>query len=327
MVRFMIGAILGIGLLVLAILAFSLMGCFRKKAPKPKTLESELELLFPGQFEVLHTNLKMLDVMAQYKGEKRAVIGAKSDPEVQFFLDWQKGETSLGFDTASIVLLYERAKKEVDTARNWHSLLTEKGLKNCSVGTLGNTIFVQLFAEPTPEARIQILEILQSLRAQKMISAQNAFSVEFLEPTAYHQQYQDVIPAWNCRQDAGKKGEQWILALDLEAGSAINPRTLMREWEINIIAKRFNQVSQEAYKMANEWAEQKLPKPVFMSQDDYVTIEPLKQDPPAIQIAYPYYHQAWSAEQKLSNEPAGYVTGVYLLDQKIFTKIQNKKEI
>lgn len=326
MIKIIIAAILGTGLLI-TLFAFTLFGCFRKKTPKPKSLESELELLFPGQFQVLHTNLKLLDVMAQYKGEKQAVIGDKSDPEVQFFLDWQKGETTLGFDTASIAVLYERAKKEVESARNWHALLSEKGLKNCSVGCLGSTVFVQLFAEPTPEARKQILEVFQDLWAQKALNPQTDFSIEFLEPAAYHQQYQDIIPAWNCRQDAGKKGEQWILALSLEAGTAINLRALMREWEINMIAKRFDQVSQEAFKMANEWAEQKLPKPLFMSQEDYFSIEPLQQDPPAIRIAYPYYHQAWSAEQKLSNEPAGYVSGVYLLDQKIFTKIQTKKEI
>ncbi|MBK9338324.1 MAG: hypothetical protein IPM98_17990 [Lewinellaceae bacterium] len=51
----------------------------------PETVGAWLEQQFPGRFDVQVSNLKMLDLPAQFKGEKRAAVADKTDQEVQFF--------------------------------------------------------------------------------------------------------------------------------------------------------------------------------------------------------------------------------------------------
>jgi hypothetical protein len=84
-------------LLTYTLIMFSIFSCFRKKST-PNNIEGWLGQEFPGKYEVLVSNLKMLDIMAQFKGEKRALISEKADPEVQVLLDWQKDTVSLGLD-------------------------------------------------------------------------------------------------------------------------------------------------------------------------------------------------------------------------------------
>jgi|GEM_PF-5882187 len=117
MIKIILGSTLGLFLLIVAILAFTVFNCFRKKTPAKKGLETELERMFPGQFQVLLHNLKMLDVMVQIQGNKQAVIGEMADPEVQFLLDWHKGTEGASFDSSTVMTAHERAKKEVAQAR------------------------------------------------------------------------------------------------------------------------------------------------------------------------------------------------------------------
>lgn len=87
------------GLVSIAVIA--LMSCFRKKGD-PKNLSDWLEKNMPGQLQVLDSNLKMLDVMAQFKGEKQALLADKNNEEIQFLLDWSKGGENLGVNTQNI---------------------------------------------------------------------------------------------------------------------------------------------------------------------------------------------------------------------------------
>ena len=73
-------------LLTCSLLMFSIFGCFRKKTP-PNNIEAWLGQEFPGKYEVLVSNLKMLDVMAQFEGR----------PAIRYafpYFDKQPGEAS-----------------------------------------------------------------------------------------------------------------------------------------------------------------------------------------------------------------------------------------
>ncbi|MBC7777582.1 MAG: hypothetical protein H7246_19265 [Phycisphaerae bacterium] len=327
MIKIILGSILGLFLLIVAILAFTLFGCFRKKTPAKKNVETELERMFPGQFQVLNSNLKMLDVMAQYKGNKQAVIGDKADPDVQFLLDWYKGTESAGFDSTTVMAAHERAKKDVAEARELFKLLKAKGLGNISVGVIDSAAYIQVYGEPTPDFRKQTLEILKSVLDKKPGRAQTSIFIELLEPEEFHHRYQDIIPSTHWKTGAGMQGEQMILSLNFKLG-AMNIPELMRHWEINTGAKRLRQAQDDAYETAHAWAEKNLPKPIFMSAGGYSSFETIVNDEPAIRFGYPYYDKDFTEEEKLysGNEAKGYVVGVYYFDQKVFSKLRRQEE-
>lgn len=327
MLKILLG-IFGLFLLVVVLIALTLFGCFRKKTPGKKNVDSELELLFPGKFQVLNSNLKVLDIKAQFKGEKLAVIGDKADPEVQFLLDWQKGTESAGFDSSTVIAAHERAKKEVAQARELFKPLKANGLENFSIGIIHDILCLQVFAEPTPKQRAHTLEVLKSVVPASPDGAYSRCSIELLEPAEFHHRYQDIIPAGHWQTEAGVQGEEKILTLNFEVGAGMDIPALMRHWEINTGAKRLSQIQDAAFKTAQTWAEKNLPKPVFMAAEDYVSIKTLESDDPAIRFGFPYYDKNLSAEEKLNseNEAKGYVTGIYYFDRKEFTSLKKQTE-
>ncbi len=291
-------------------------------------VETELERMFPGQFEVLNSNLKMLDIMAQYKGDKQAVIGDKADPDVQFLLDWYKGTTTVGFDSATVIAAHEHAKKDVMQSRELFKILKNNGMGDISVGVIDSAAYIQVYAEPRPELRRHTLEILKTVLEQKPRRKQTSIFIELLEPEEFHKRYQDVIPATHWQTGAGMQGEMLILTLNFELSASMNIAELMRHWQMNIGAKRLHQAQKDAYQTAHAWAEKNLPKPIYMSEDDYESFEALVGDEPAARFGYPYYDKDFSAEEKLytENEAKGYITGVYYFDQKAFLKLKRQKE-
>jgi len=321
-------SLFGLFLLVLVFLAGTLFGCFRKKTSSKKNVESELELMFPGQFQVLDSNIKVLDIMAQFKGDKKAVIADKADPDVQFFLDWQKGTSTVCFDSTTVIAAHERAKKDVHQARELFNQLKNNGLRNFSLGVIDNAAYIQVFAEPTPALRKQTLEILKTVLEPSPRRAQTSIFIELLEPEAFHQDYQDIIPATHWQTGAGIQGKQKILSLDFELGASMNIQELMRHWEVNTAATRLNQAQDEAFKTAQNWAEKNLPKPIFMSGENYMSVETLESEEPAIRLGFPYYDKDLTAEQKLTSDeaPKGFVSGIYFFDQKVFTKLRKQAE-
>ena len=120
---------------IFCLLMFSLFGCFRKKNAKV-TLGSWLETHFPGQFEVVQSNLN-LNVMDLYYGRKLALIADKADPEVQWMVNWQKDATDLGLNVAEVQAASDSARSDVAQARALFGLLKNAGLERFSVGVIG----------------------------------------------------------------------------------------------------------------------------------------------------------------------------------------------
>jgi hypothetical protein len=314
----------GLFLLIVSVLAFTTFGCFRKKTPAKKTVETELESLFPGQFKVLDTNLKMLDIMAQFKGEKLALIEDAADPEVQFLLDWQKGAEAIGFDSATVMTAHTDAKKDVAQARTLFKTLKDNGLENFSVGVIHPAAYIQVFAEPTPALRTKTLEILKSAPRPP----QTSIFIELLEPAEFHKAYQDIIPQGHWKTGAGIQGEQRILTLNFEYNASMDISELNRHWEINTSATRHNQLHDQALQSAQAWAEKNLTKPFFIPGDGYTSIESMVSEEPSVRMGFPYYDKEPTEAEKLSGdkEPKGYVVGTYYFDQKVFGKLRKQAE-
>ena len=239
------------------LLMFSIFSCFRKKTP-PKNIESWLELHFPGQFEVLVSNLKMLDVMAQFKGEKLALVAEKSDSEVQFLLDWQKGADSLGLSPEQVKQKLEVAKTYVVAARELFKLLKDKGLEKFSVGVIDQAAYIQVFLEPTPVARKQTLEIVKAVLDSRPEQPQTSIFLELMEASSYQSEFKDIIPRGHWKTGMAWQEENKIMGLDFEWGRALKLSELMRHWEVNSVAKRSSQYDALARQQANEWAEKNL---------------------------------------------------------------------
>ncbi len=313
-------------ILLFILLMFSIFSCFRKKTP-PKNIESWLELHFPGQFEILDSNLKMLDVMAQFKGEKLALVAEKSDSEVQFLLDWQKGADSLGLSPEQVKQKLEVAKTYVVAARELFKLLKDKGLEKFSVGVIDQAAYIQVFLEPTPVARKQTLEIVKAVLDARPEQPQTSIFLELMEASSYQSEFKDIIPRGHWKTGMAWQEENKIMGLDFEWGRALKLSELMRHWEINSVAKRSSQYDALARQQANEWAEKNLPKPFFMPSNRPYTTEVLEMDEPAIAFGFPFYDQKLPEEPSHTDpEPKGYVVGTYLFDQKVFTKLRKQVE-
>lgn len=315
----------------------SIFSCFRKKTP-PKNIEAWLDQHFPGQFEVLVPNLKMLDVMAQFKGEKQAVVSVKADPEVEFLLDWEKGSESLGLSTESVNQALNSAKADVEQARELFKLLENKGLGKYSVSLLHWSICVQIFAEPTPAVREHAFATIRTVLETWVKHPGYHLSIEFMEPDAYQVKFQNIIPRGYFQVERAWQKDQMILSLSFRWDDVRVMDQNAWAWEINSASKRGIQVHSDAFLKAQDWAEENLQPKVFMDSSQLVEIEFLKGNEekksqsrsnmePSIRYAFPYFDKKPDSEDPANAiEPTGHITVVYCFDQKVFLNPRRQKE-
>ena len=311
--------------LLFLFLMFSLFSCFRRKSA-PTNISGWLEQQFPGQFNVVISNLKMLDIKAQFKGEKRALIASQSEPEVQFLLDWEKGTPSLGVDSATVLRLYEASKADVVRARALFQRLTSAGLSRFSAGVIQPAAYIQVYAEPAPEARRQVLTTI--LAALAVEAPQTSIYVEWMEPEAYHTEFQDIIPLGHWSTGMGWQRENNIMSINFEWKAGLQATQLLAHWALNPESKRCAGFRQEAYRQALAWAEKKLSPPFFLPPDEPSGYEVVETEAgPAIRYCFPYFDKALPATDSVETpEPAGYVCGTYSADQRRFSGIRKQAD-
>jgi len=319
-------------LLTCTLIMFSIFSCFRKKTP-PNNIEAWLGQEFPGKYEVLISNLKMLDVMAQFKGEKRALIAEKSDPEVQVLLDWQKDTASLGLDPKEVTRLFDYARECKGKSLELYNLLKTKGLEKCAVGYYDHRIIIQVFEEPTPEIREQTLSVVKQALDAWLKFPGHTLYVQLMEPAAYGSKFQHFIPNGHFKIENPWQEENCILSFQNEWRQDLNLSELT--WDINPVSKRGVQYKEIAFEQAKAWAEKNLPKPCFMDAGQTVGFEVSKtgeekglqlppKGRPAIRYAFPYFNKK---PVDGSAEPKGYVKGVFTLDDQAFSLIRKDKEL
>lgn len=302
------------------LLMFSIFSCFRAPKP-PKNVEEWLEKAFPGQFEVVTSNLKILDIMAQFRGDKQAVIGDKADPAVQFLLDWQKGTPSLGLDSNSVIEAHSLAKADVAKARQLFQQLKMGGLDKFSVGVVNGAAFVQVFCEPVSAFRAQLLGQLKNILDKPQDSQTSPIYLELLADSAYHTRYQDIVPRADWKTDGGWQRNHKIMALDIAWNHQLSVPALMRHWKLNLDSNNSLPDRDLAFEAAKDWADQHLPKPFFMYADQPYRVDIPENKGLHVRFGFPYFGQAFSTEgtDTLAPDPKGYVSGVYDWEGKAFS--------
>ncbi|MFN0013949.1 MAG: hypothetical protein ACKVU2_05320 [Saprospiraceae bacterium] len=298
----------------------SFFSCFRKKSP-PDNLKGWLENEFPGRYEVLVSNLKMLDVMAQFRGEKRGLVADKNDLDVQFFLDWEKGAEGLGLDAQEVTQAHERARKEVVAARSWLDRLHANALEKISVGVLEEALIVQVFLEPSPTLRERTLDNVKAATVAGADPSPKVVFLEIMEPAVFGTEYQGIIPRGHWEAGRGWQRENLLLSLRIESGKET-------AWEINPEATRCINYRDEAYQQAKAWADMNLPKPFFMDNERPVRFDPKPADArprnkPGIQYDFPFFDKDPAGSDV---EPSGYVTGIFYPDEQVFAQVQKQRK-
>ncbi|MEQ1747575.1 MAG: hypothetical protein ABMA02_19245 [Saprospiraceae bacterium] len=298
----------------------SIFSCFRKKTP-PDNLKGWLEHEFPGRYEVLVSNLKMLDVMAQFRGEKRGLVADKADPDVQFFLNWEKGVEGLGLDTQAVTLAHEHARAEVVAARSWLVRLHGKELEKISIAVLDEVLIVQVFEEPAPTLRERIFSNVKAATVAGADPSPKVVFLEIMEPAVFGTEYQGIIPRGHWEAGTGWQRKNLLLSLRIESGKE-------SAWEINAESSRGSHYHDEAYRQAKAWADKNLPKPFFMDKDRPVSFDPKPADVrprnnPAIQYDFPFFDKDPAGSEI---EPSGYVTGIYYPDEQVLAQVKKQQK-
>ncbi len=314
--------LISIGILVL-------MSCFRKKGT-PKNLEAWLEQNLPGQLQVLNTNLKMLDVMAQFKGEKQALVADRNNAEIQFFLDWSKDSSNLGLSTLHIEEQLEYAREGHRKSTELYQRFLSAGLEKVAVGVHHLNVFIQYYAEPNPEERERFKQAVLRVMGEWIKTDGYTVYLQIMEPSAYHTIVQNIIPNGHFITENGWQQDQEILSLsilwrDVKAESW--------QWDINMVSLRAQAFTDLSFEKAQEWAQKHLPKGAKLEEGKLIGFDIVKHpedarqkgDPhsPSIRISFPYTLKKSKEENA---EPDGFVTCVYVLDTQQISQFKAEKE-
>jgi hypothetical protein len=302
---------------------FLLFGCFNKA----NTLQGWLDKNFPNQYEVVETRMDILPSI--YKEKKRdSVVALKADPEVQFEVRWYKNAPELRMTKDEIERATEQSKKEVAATRQLFQAVQKNGAARMSVAIIEGAAYFLIYEEPTPDNRKKYLQqVLTTIEGQSD-HAQTSIFVEFMEDSVYQKEFKNIIPKgyWN-RTDKHKEHHNTV-SIDFEWKPGLKLETLMPGWEVNTASDRCLVYMADAYQVASQWAEKNITAPYYMEPSQFVQYDIDQHDPMAIHFSFPYFTSKpledgtdYAAKQK------GFVTGVYQVDQKSFTKIKTVKEL
>jgi len=304
-------------------LMFSLFGC----SNKANTLQGWLDKNFPKQYEVVDTRMNLLPSL--YKEKKReSVVALISDPEVQFEVTWYKNAPELRMTKDEIVKATEQSTNEVAQSRQLFQEIQKGGSSLMSVAVIEDAAYFLLFEEPTIDNRKKYLEQILNYLNSRPVHSQTSIFIEFMEDSMYQKEFKDIVTRgyWN---KASKHYEHHkLVALDFEWKPGLKVETLMTGWAFNSHSDKTFVLMADAYQVASQWAEKNITAPYYVESSQFVQYNIDEQDPMAIHFYFPYFSSKpledgtdYEAKQK------GFVTGVYQVDQKTFTKIKTEKEI
>lgn len=308
----------------MASLLSTIFGCFQKKE-KANDLPSWLDTHFPGQLVVVN-NVVNLNPMNLFIKEKNSILADKNDPEVQIRIKWFKKEEGLGLNVADVQTSLDNARKDVKAARMIFNGLKNNGLEKFSVGVIEMAAYILLYEEPSPELRKNnLIKILGGLDALPEHS-QTSIWIEWMEPSAYQQEFKDIIPYGYWQRGDSYHNNNKILGLDFEWSSGLQPDILNTGWAVSIKSDRSLTYQTDAYNAASAWATKNLPAPFYLEKDQMISVSPGDEDPMAIEFQFPYFTSKPDTTISGFEENAlGYVRVVYQTDQKSFGKIKKVK--
>jgi hypothetical protein len=301
--------------LLTLLLMFSLFSCFKKKAPKAD-FPAWLEAQFPGTFTVVQSGSNY-DVMDYLKGKKQTWVADKQDPDAQFIIYWEKGQTE--FDADEVKKAWEKAKKDAQTARKLHKLVASEGWEKVSAGADGTDGYVLFFTGSDPKTRAEAAAWLKGLRPQLQGIGLTHVWAALMTPAVYQAEFGDVVPATHWKR-AGTWQEsnlvfsaEWNLADDEAPGP----------WVYNRDGDATSAFIDEATPAAVAFAEKNLKKPYYLETKTGIRYSMSDNDPLVLVFEFPVYD---AKPQNDEVEPKGYVEGMYHVDKRTFTGIKYPAE-
>lgn len=308
------------------LLLLSLFSCFQKKK-QPENLKTWLEAQFPGKMTVVG-NIVDLDPKKLFDRKTSTIVADVQDPEVQIRITWHKGQEELGISREDVSSSLEQARKDVHTARKLFQLLKEAGLDTFSVGVIDMAVYVLLYEGPTPELRESsatgILHVLHSMPDMM----QTSFWVEAMEPSAYQQEFKDIVPFGYWQRGDSYHVSHTIMSLDFEYNSDLQAEHLLARWKINTESSRLKEYQQMSFKAASAWAEQHVKKP-FHLEDSFYRTERDEDQPLCIWFDFPYFNTKPDTGQSPADaegDVVGYVSGLYDTQSRTFSRVNITKE-
>lgn len=309
--------------LSILLLMFSLFGCGNKE----NTLQGWLDKNFPNQYEVVETKMNILPSI--YKEKKRdSVVALKSDPEVQFEVRWYKNAPELRMTKDEIVRETEQSQKEVTSTRQLFQEVQKNGTAKMSVAIIDSAAYFLVYEEPSIENRKKYLQQVLTTIESQLEHAQTSIFVEFMDDSVYHKEFKDIVPKgyWN-RTDKHYEHHKTV-AIDFEWKPGLKLETLMPGWAVNTESDRAFVYMADAYQTVVKWAEKNLTQPYYIEPSHFVQYEIDEHDPMAIHFDFPYFtSKPLEDGTDYASKQKGFITGVYQVDQKTFTKIKTVKEI
>ncbi len=302
---------------------FLLFGCFNNA----NTLQGWLDKNFPNQYEVVETRMDILPSI--YKEKKRdSVVALKTDPEVQFEIRWYKNAPELRVTKDEIESATAQSKKEATQSRQLFQAVQKNGTARMSVAIIESAAYFLVYEEPTPENRKKYLQQVLATIEQQPDHAQTSIFVEFMDDSVYHQEFKDIVPKgyWN-RTDKHNEHHNTV-SIDFEWKPGLTVETLMPGWEVNTASDRCFVYMADAYQVASQWAEKNSTAPYYIEPSHFVQYDIDQHDPMAIHFNFPYFtSRPLEDGTDYASKQKGFITGVYQVDQKSFTKIKTVKEL
>ncbi len=299
----------------------SIFSCFRKK----ENLQSWLDKKFPGQFEVVDSRRRFMEKF-QFSKKVTSVVAFKQDTLVEFVIVWYRDAPDLRMTTTEVEDALAKSKLNVANAHHLFGELTAKDPFHVSVGVIDSAAYFLVYAEPTLANRKKYLDqILQMLDHAE--HTQKDIWIEFMEDTAYYKEFKDIVSAgyWN-RIDHFHQDNKTV-SMDFKWSPGIKSDSLMPHWAANTESLRSSLWREEAYKSALIWAEKNIKSPYYIEPVQLVWNDPDEHDPMSIHFHFPYY-PAKPAEDNEDPEAnrIGFISGVYQVDKKTFSKIEKGAE-
>ncbi len=308
----------------MASLLSTIFGCFQKKE-KMNDLPTWLETHFPGELVVVN-NIVNLDPMNLFIKEKNTILADKNDPEVQIKIKWFKKEEGLGLNAAEIQTSLDKSRRDVKAARMVFDALKKNGLEKFSVSVIEMAAYILLYEEPYPELRKNNLVIILAAIDALPDHAQTSIWIEWMEPSAYQQEFKDIIPYGYWQRGDSYHDRNKIMGLDFEWSPGLQADILNTGWAISIKSDRSLSFKTDAYNAASAWATKNLSSPFYLEKDQMITIGPDDEDPLAIEFQFPYFtSKPDTTVSGFEDNALGHVRVVYQTDQKTFGKIKKIK--
>lgn len=305
----------------MASLLSTLLGCFQKKE-KANDLPTWLETHFPGELVVANTIVN-LDPMNLFVKEKETIVADKNDPDVQIRVKWFKKQEGLGLNVEEVRTDLNNARKDIKAARMIFEALKINRLEKFSVGVIDMAMYILLYEEPSPEQRKNnLIKILATLDALPDHS-QTSIWVNWMEPSAFQQEFTDIIPYGYWLRGDSYHDNNTIMGLDFEWSPGLKPDILNTGWAISIKSERSLTYQDEAYQAVSTWAAKNLRAPFYLEKDQMTTIGPDDEDRMGIEFQFPYFiSKPDTAVSGFEDSALGYIRVVYQTDQKTFGKIK-----